>query len=185
MMGHLLVPAWDEQRPASQSPVIVRRLRKDLRFDGLLCGGSSGSAVWAAMQVAKDFPKGARILTILTDGVRNYMTKFVEDRWMRENGFLEEDWAVGTIAELVRAMPRREVITVDVAEPLSKAVTLFKERGFSQVPVTDQGRLAGILTEADALRLTEYHLHRNKVARKSHHKSWKRKHKRIKLKPLL
>ena len=41
------------------------------------------------------------------------------------------------------------------------------------------------MTEADALRLTEYHLHRNKVAHQSHHKSWKRKHKRIKLKPLL
>lgn len=41
------------------------------------------------------------------------------------------------------------------------------------------------MTEADALRLTEYHLQRNHVARQSHHKSWKRKHKRIKLKPLL
>ena len=41
------------------------------------------------------------------------------------------------------------------------------------------------ITESDALRLTEYHLHRNKVARASHHKSWKRKHKRIKPKPLL
>lgn len=41
------------------------------------------------------------------------------------------------------------------------------------------------LTEADALRLTEYHLHRNKVARESHRKSWKRKHKRLQLKPLL
>jgi len=41
------------------------------------------------------------------------------------------------------------------------------------------------LTETDALRLTEYHLHRNRIARKSHRKSWLRKHKRIKLKPLL
>ncbi|MBL8729155.1 MAG: cystathionine beta-synthase [Planctomycetes bacterium] len=130
-----------------------RTARQLIRQEGLLCGGSCGSAVWAAMQVAKDFPKGARILTILTDGIRNYMTKFVEDRWMRENGFLEEDWAVGTIEELLRAMPRREVVTVDVADPLSKAVALFKERGFSQVPVTDHGKLAGILTEADALRV--------------------------------
>ena len=130
-----------------------RVARQLIRQEGLLVGGSSGSAVWAAMQVAKDFGKGARILTLLTDGVRNYMTKFVEDRWMRENGFLEEDWAVGTIAELMRAMPRREVITVDVADPLSKAVTLFKEFGFSQVPVTDQGKLTGILTESDALRV--------------------------------
>jgi len=130
-----------------------RIARQLIRQEGLLVGGSSGSCVWAAMQVAKDFPKGARILCLLSDSIRNYLTKFVDDRWMRENGFLEEDWAIGTIAELLRAMPRREVITVDVAEPLSKAVRLFKERGFSQVPVTDQGKLAGILTEADALRV--------------------------------
>jgi cystathionine beta-synthase len=130
-----------------------RVARQLIRQEGLLCGGSSGSAVWAAMQVARDFPKGARILVLLADGIRNYMTKFVEDRWMRENGFLEEDWAVGTIEELLRTMPRREVVTVDIADPLSKAVALFKERGFSQVPVTDHGKLAGILTEADALRV--------------------------------
>ncbi|HEX5051786.1 MAG TPA: cystathionine beta-synthase [Planctomycetota bacterium] len=130
-----------------------RVARQLIRQEGLLCGGSSGSTVWAAMQVAKDFPKGARILCVLADGIRNYLTKFVDDRWMRENGFLEEDWAIGTIAELLRAMPRREVVTVDVADPLSKAVTLFKERGFSQVPVTDHGKLAGILTEADALHV--------------------------------
>jgi cystathionine beta-synthase len=77
--------------------------------------------VWAAVQVAKELGRGKRIVLLPT--VRNYMTKFVDDRWMRENGFLEEDWAVGTIAEMLRAMPRREVITVDVADPLSKAVT--------------------------------------------------------------
>jgi cystathionine beta-synthase len=130
-----------------------RTARQLIRQEGLLVGGSCGAAVWAAMQVAKDFPKGARIVCILADSIRNYLTKYVDDRWMRENGFLEEDWAVGTIAELLRAMPKREVVTVDVADPLSRAVTLFKERGFSQVPVTDQGKLAGILTEADALRV--------------------------------
>jgi cystathionine beta-synthase len=129
-----------------------RVARQLIRQEGLLVGGSCGAAVWAAMQIAKDFPPGARILCVLTDSIRNYLSKFVDDRWLRENGFLEEDWAIGTIAELLRAMGRREVITIDVGDPLSKAVTLFKERGFSQVPVTDHGKLAGILTEADALR---------------------------------
>ena len=50
-------------------------------------------------------------------------------------------------------MPAREVVTVEVNETLSDAVTMFKERGFSQVPVTDGGKLAGILTEADTLRV--------------------------------
>lgn len=130
-----------------------RTARQLIRQEGLLVGGSCGAAVWAAMQVAKDFDKGARIVCILADGIRNYLTKYVDDRWMRENGFLEEDWAIGTVEELLRAMPQRNVVTVDVADPLSKAVTMFKERGFSQVPVTDQGKLAGILTEADALRV--------------------------------
>ena len=130
-----------------------RTARQLIRQEGLLCGGSCGAAVWAAMQVAPDFPAGARIVCVLADGIRNYLTKYVDDRWMRENGFLEEDWAIGTVEELLRAMPSREVVTVDVAQPLGDAVTMFKERGFSQVPVTDGGILAGILTEADTLRV--------------------------------
>ncbi len=129
-----------------------RVARQLIRQEGLLVGGSAGSCVWAAMEIARDLPKGARVLCILPDSIRNYLTKFVDDRWMRENGFLEEDWAIGTIDELLRAMPRREVFTVDVGDQLGKAVALFKERGFSQLPVTDHGALVGILTEADALR---------------------------------
>ncbi len=130
-----------------------RVARQLIRQEGLLVGGSCGSAVWAAMQIAKDFPKGARILCVLSDSIRNYLTKFVDDRWLRENGFLEEDWAIGTIGEMLRGMPKREVVTIDLARPLADAVALFKERGFSQLPVTDHGKLAGILTEADALRV--------------------------------
>ncbi|MCA8951278.1 MAG: cystathionine beta-synthase [Planctomycetes bacterium] len=130
-----------------------RTARQLIRQEGMLVGGSCGAAVWAAMHVAPDFPKGARIVCVLADSIRNYLTKFVDDRWMRENGFLEEDWAVGTLEELLRGMPKREVITIEVGETLDTAVTLFKERGISQIPVTDGGKLAGILTEADALRV--------------------------------
>ncbi|MEQ1632467.1 MAG: cystathionine beta-synthase [Planctomycetota bacterium] len=129
-----------------------RVARQLIRQEGLLVGGSCGAAVWAGMQIAKDFKPGARILCILADSIRNYLTKFVDDRWMRENGFLEEDWAIGTIEELLRAMPGRQVVTIDVGDELKKAIALFKQHGFSQLPVTDRGVLAGILTEADALR---------------------------------
>lgn len=130
-----------------------RVARQLIRQEGLLVGGSCGAAAWAAMEVAKDFPAGAKICCIFSDSIRNYLTKYVDDRWMRENGFLEEDWAIGTVAELLRAMPKREVVTVEVSQSLSDAVTMFKERGISQVPVTDDGKLAGILTEADTLRV--------------------------------
>lgn len=64
--------------------------RRLIREEGLLVGGSSGSAVWAATQAAKRLKKGQRCLVILPDGIRNYMSKFVDDNWMREQGFLKE-----------------------------------------------------------------------------------------------
>ncbi|MEC7583808.1 MAG: cystathionine beta-synthase [Planctomycetota bacterium] len=128
-----------------------RVARQLIRQEGLLVGGSAGSCVWAAMQVAKDLKPGAKVLCVLADSVRNYMTKFVDDRWMRENGFLQEDWAVGTIEDLLRAMPNREIVTIDISDQLSSAIEIFKSKGYSQLPVTDNGQLAGIITETDAL----------------------------------
>jgi len=55
--------------------------------EGLLCGGSSGTAVWAALQSAKTLKKGEKCLIILPDGIRNYMSKFVNDDWMLDNDF--------------------------------------------------------------------------------------------------
>lgn len=64
--------------------LMARRL---IREEGLLVGGSSGSAVWGALQAAKKLKPGQRCLTILPDSIRNYLTKFVDDKWMKEQGF--------------------------------------------------------------------------------------------------
>jgi len=61
--------------------------RKLIKEEGLLCGGSSGTVVWAAIQAAKDLNEDQRCLCILADGIRNYMGKFVSDKWMKEKGF--------------------------------------------------------------------------------------------------
>ena len=66
--------------------LMARRL---IREEGLLVGGSSGSAVWAALQIAPRLNEGERCLVILPDSIRNYLTKFVDDDWMKEQGFLE------------------------------------------------------------------------------------------------
>lgn len=55
--------------------------------EGLLCGGSSGAAVFAALQAAKELKKGQNCVVILPDGVRNYMSKFLSDEWMLGNYF--------------------------------------------------------------------------------------------------
>lgn len=62
--------------------------RQIIREEGLLIGGSSGSVVWAALKTAKRLKKGQKCLMILPDGVRNYLTKFVDDGWMQNNHFI-------------------------------------------------------------------------------------------------
>ena len=49
--------------------------RRLIREEGLLCGGSSGTAVAAALRAAKDLKKGAKCVVILPDSTRNYMSK--------------------------------------------------------------------------------------------------------------
>jgi cysteine synthase A len=65
--------------------------RRIIREEGLLVGGSSGSAVWAALQVAGELEEGQNCLILLPDSIRNYMTKFLSPDWMREQGFLPEE----------------------------------------------------------------------------------------------
>jgi len=61
--------------------------RQLISEEGLLIGGSSGAAMWAALQAAKKLHKGQKCLVILPDSIRNYMSKYVNDAWMQEQGF--------------------------------------------------------------------------------------------------
>ena len=63
--------------------------RRIIKEEGLLIGGSSGGAVWAALQTAKRLNQGDNCLVILPDSIRNYLTKFVDDKWMEKQNFIE------------------------------------------------------------------------------------------------
>ena len=67
-----------------ESFIMARRLIKE---EGLLCGGSCGATMVAALKAASKLKNGQNCLVILADGIRNYMTKFPNDSWMEENGF--------------------------------------------------------------------------------------------------
>lgn len=67
--------------------LMARRL---IREEGMLVGGSSGATVWAALKAATRLKKGDICVAILPDNIRNYLTKFVDDRWMQEKGFMKQ-----------------------------------------------------------------------------------------------
>jgi cystathionine beta-synthase len=107
--------------------------------------------MWAAIQVAKRVGPGKKFVVILPDSVRNYMTKFLDDQWMKENGFTEKRWETNSVGDILRRLPQRKLITTGSADSVSDAVRRMKENGISQLPVLDDGRLIGIVTESDVL----------------------------------
>ena len=147
VLDRRLVDRWIKSNDRD-SFLVARQL---IRQEGLLIGGSSGAAVWAAMQVCRDLGPGKRVVVILPDSIRNYLTKFADDRWMRQQGFFKADWEVGTVADVMRSAGRRTVISLDLNDKVSRATDLFKQHGISQMPVLDAGKLAGIITESDLL----------------------------------
>jgi cysteine synthase A len=65
--------------------LMARRL---IREEGLLVGGSCGSAMWGALQAAKNLKAGQKCLVILPDSIRNYLTKFADEKWMKAHDFI-------------------------------------------------------------------------------------------------
>src|SRR5919197_5813476 len=78
----------------------ARRLARD---EGLLVGGSGGTTVWAALAIAERFGPEATILTLIPDSGRSYLSKFYDDNWMLEHGFVERRAPLPTVADLLRA----------------------------------------------------------------------------------
>ncbi|KAM6978405.1 cystathionine beta-synthase b [Tautogolabrus adspersus] len=125
--------------------------RKLIREEGLLCGGSSGSAVAAAVEMAQQLEEGQRCVVILADSVRNYMSKFLSDEWMSEKGFLSPEdpidlkpwWWNMTVQCLRLSAP----LTVSPHVSCQSIIEILKERAFDQAPVVDEsGGILGTVT---------------------------------------
>lgn len=84
VLNRSLVDVWVKTQD-KESFLMARRL---IREEGFLCGGSSGSTMIGALKEAGRLKAGQNCVVVLSDGVRNYMTKFVEDAWMKKNGFI-------------------------------------------------------------------------------------------------
>ncbi|KAM4731891.1 cystathionine beta-synthase b [Anableps anableps] len=123
--------------------------RKLIREEGLLCGGSSGSAMAAAVKMAQHLEEGQRCVVILPDSVRNYMSKFLCDQWMCEKGFLESPneikpwWWNVTVHSLRLPTP----LTFAPFLSCQKVIKILKDKAFDQAPViSESGEILGMVT---------------------------------------
>ncbi len=126
--------------------------RRLVREEGIFCGGSSGTAVAAALRYCRNLGPERLVVVILPDSGSRYLSKVFDDDWMRENGFLESAWAGATAADVMATKKLREVITTSAAEQVSAVIGKMKAHDISQMPVvTPEGELAGMVTEVDLL----------------------------------
>src|SRR5205807_10034270 len=125
--------------------------RELVRQEGLFVGGSSGAAVAGAIKYAEATKRKENILVLLPDGASKYLSKIFDDKWMRENGFLDEPDPLGTVADLIKSKRHRELVVAHKSETIRKVIGAMKEYSISQVPVLDGKRLVGIVAEVDLL----------------------------------
>lgn len=124
--------------------------RNLIRKEGLLCGGSSGTAVWAACQAAKDLREDQRCVVILPDSIRNYMSKFLEDDWMAQRDFIkldsesEKSWWWN---EQVSRLNLKNPFTISPNMTCQTAVEIMNRETFDQMPVVNEaGVVIGMVT---------------------------------------
>jgi len=126
--------------------------RELARKEGLLVGGSSGTAVAAALRYARRLGPGDLVVALCPDTGRNYMSKFFDDDWMAENHL---DWEVvptDTIGDLLHARGPRPLATVTPDATVWSAVKVMQETGISQLPVVDDGQAVGSIQEVTLAR---------------------------------
>jgi cystathionine beta-synthase len=116
--------------------------RQLAREEGILAGGSAGSTVWGAVEVAKRLAADATVLAIIPDSGRSYMSKFYDDNWMLEHGFVERETALPTVDELLHAKHGGEVpelVTISAHAKVGEGIDTMQRYGISQVPVVRDG----------------------------------------------
>lgn len=131
-----------------ESFLMTRRL---VREEGLFCGGSSGTAVVAALQVAKNLPLGKTVVVILPDSGSRYLSKVFNDDWMRENRFIDYPLAEGRVDDILRKK-KIQLIVAKRKDAKSDVIARMKQYDISQLPVIgDEGGYLGMVTELDLL----------------------------------
>ncbi len=117
--------------------------RRLAREEGILAGGSAGSTIWAAVHVAERLPPGVDVLAIVPDSGRSYMSKFYEDNWMLEHGFVERQAPLPTVEELLVAKHGGEVpefVTIAAHAKVGEGIDTMQRYGISQLPVVRDGQ---------------------------------------------
>jgi cystathionine beta-synthase len=128
--------------------------RRLAREEGILAGGSSGTALAAALKYAQRLTEPREIVVLLPDTGRNYISKIFSDEWMQQNGFWQD--RVTRPVKIGEVLSQKKVlsslISVQPQDKLRAAIQLFQQHNISQLPVIENQRVVGSLNEASIMK---------------------------------
>ena len=118
--------------------------RRITREEGILAGVSSGTAMFAALEVAKTLEESALVVVLLPDSGKSYLSKLYNDEWMRQNGFLQRFSHLMRVGDVIRdregATP--QIVVVSRSDTVRSAIDTMQRYGISQIPVVADGTAA-------------------------------------------
>jgi cystathionine beta-synthase len=122
--------------------------REIVRQEGIWVGNSAGSAIAGLLQLKDHFRSGETVVVIFHDHGTRYLGKIFNPDWMRRMGY--ETLPGPTARDLVRTKKVQDIVGVECTATVEEAVRRMSENDFSQIPITDQSRIVGSLSEAHA-----------------------------------
>ena len=121
--------------------------RELLRAEGILAGSSTGTLLAAALKYCREQTEAKNVVSFACDTGNKYLSKVYNDFWMEDQGFIERE-VQGDLRDLIgRLHDERATITVGPTDILTTAHNRLRNGGLSQLPVMDEGRLVGVVTE--------------------------------------
>lgn len=121
--------------------------RELLKVEGVLAGSSTGTLLAAALKYCHEQTTAKRVVTFAADTGNKYLSKLYNDFWMEDEGFIQRE-QFDDLRDLIgRLHGEQATITVGPTDVLTTAHNRLRNAGFSQLPVMEDGKLVGIVTE--------------------------------------
>ena len=131
--------------------------RELLRKEGLLAGSSSGTLLAASLKYCREQTEAKRVVTFACDTGNKYLSKLYNEFWLEDQGFIKREQR-GDLRDLIgRLHGERATITVGPTDVLTTAHNRLRNAGFSQLPVMEDGKLVGIVTEDTIIQFVYGH----------------------------
>src|SRR5262249_37652353 len=127
------------------------------RREGILVGGSSGTAVAAALRYAQRLNAEHLVVALCADTGRNYLSKCFNDDWLAENHLILNVQPAHSLGELIRTRGERQLVPLGPEAHAAAAIELMQSAGISQLPVLQDGKPVGSVQEITLARVLHDH----------------------------